>query len=122
VDPGSVRLAVPVVESVDAGPQADAAQRDLARAREEGDVVRVAAANASSVSPPSRARNACATRVAGGRATTLPGRTGYAASSSSRAPWVVRSFEAGPEGLDVICIGGRKPEGGVTERFKDPWD
>jgi mannose-6-phosphate isomerase-like protein (cupin superfamily) len=27
------------------------------------------------------------------------------------APAVVRSFEAGPEGLDVICIGGRKPKG-----------
>ena len=38
------------------------------------------------------------------------------------APAVVRSFEAGPEGLDVICIGGRKPEGGDTERFEDFWD
>ena len=36
------------------------------------------------------------------------------------APAVVRSFEAGPDGLDVICIGGRKPEGGDTERFDDP--
>jgi mannose-6-phosphate isomerase-like protein (cupin superfamily) len=35
------------------------------------------------------------------------------------APAVVRSFEAGPEGLDVICIGGRRPEGGGTERFED---
>jgi hypothetical protein len=34
------------------------------------------------------------------------------------APPVVRSFEAGPEGLDVICIGGRKPKGGDTERFE----
>jgi mannose-6-phosphate isomerase-like protein (cupin superfamily) len=25
------------------------------------------------------------------------------------APTVTRSFEAGPEGLDVICIGGRRP-------------
>lgn len=38
------------------------------------------------------------------------------------APSVVRSFEAGPDGLDVVCIGGRKPEGGDTERFEDPWD
>jgi quercetin dioxygenase-like cupin family protein len=38
------------------------------------------------------------------------------------APPVVRSFEAGPEGLDVICIGGRKPKGGDTERFEDFWD
>jgi mannose-6-phosphate isomerase-like protein (cupin superfamily) len=38
------------------------------------------------------------------------------------APAVVRSFEAGPEGLDVICIGGRRPEGGDSERFDDPWE
>ena len=38
------------------------------------------------------------------------------------APRVVRSFEAGPDGLDVICIGGRKPKGGDTERFEDFWD
>lgn len=34
------------------------------------------------------------------------------------APAVMRSFEAGPDGMDVICIGGRKPPGGDTE--KDP--
>jgi mannose-6-phosphate isomerase-like protein (cupin superfamily) len=38
------------------------------------------------------------------------------------APAVVRSFEAGSQGLDVICIGGRKPKGGDTERFEDFWD
>ena len=38
------------------------------------------------------------------------------------APAVVRSFEAGPEGLDLICIGGRKPKGGDTERVPDFWD
>ena len=38
------------------------------------------------------------------------------------APAVVRSFEAGPEGLDLICIGGREPKGGDTERFEDFWD
>ncbi len=37
------------------------------------------------------------------------------------APAVVRSFEAGPDGLDVICIGGRKPAAGDTERFEDFW-
>jgi quercetin dioxygenase-like cupin family protein len=37
------------------------------------------------------------------------------------APAVIRSFEAGPAGLDLICIGGRKPEGGDTERFEDFW-
>ena len=38
------------------------------------------------------------------------------------APEVVRSFEAGPKGLDLICIGGRKPKGGDTERVPDLWD
>lgn len=28
------------------------------------------------------------------------------------APEVVRAFEAGPEGLDIIAVGGPKPEGG----------
>ena len=37
------------------------------------------------------------------------------------APAVIRSFEAGPDGLDVICVGGRKPEGGDTERFEAFW-
>lgn len=37
------------------------------------------------------------------------------------APAVIRSFEAGPEGMDVICIGGRKSEGGDSERFEDFW-
>jgi hypothetical protein len=37
------------------------------------------------------------------------------------APSVIRSFEAGPEGMDVICIGGRRPGDGDTERFDDPW-
>ena len=37
------------------------------------------------------------------------------------APEVIRSFEAGPEGLDVLCIGGRKPDGPDSERFPDPW-
>jgi mannose-6-phosphate isomerase-like protein (cupin superfamily) len=37
------------------------------------------------------------------------------------APAVIRSFEAGPEGMDVICIGGRKPKGGDTEKFEDFW-
>jgi quercetin dioxygenase-like cupin family protein len=37
------------------------------------------------------------------------------------APAVIRSFEAGPDGLDVICIGGRKPEGRDSERFPDFW-
>ena len=38
------------------------------------------------------------------------------------APSVVRSFEAGPDGLDLICIGGRKPKGGDTERIADFWE
>lgn len=38
------------------------------------------------------------------------------------APSVVRSFEAGPKGLDVICIGGRKPEGPDGEKVEGFWD
>jgi mannose-6-phosphate isomerase-like protein (cupin superfamily) len=38
------------------------------------------------------------------------------------APAVIRSFEAGPDGLDLICIGGRKPKGGDSQRFEDFWD
>lgn len=37
------------------------------------------------------------------------------------APAVFRAFEAGPEGMDVICVGGRKPEGKDTERDQDFW-
>ena len=38
------------------------------------------------------------------------------------APTVWRSFEAGPDGLDLLCVGGRKPKGGDTERVTDFWD
>jgi len=38
------------------------------------------------------------------------------------APAVARSFEAGPEGMDVICIGSRKPEGGDNEKVPAFWD
>ena len=37
------------------------------------------------------------------------------------APEVMRAFEAGPEGLDVLCIGGRRPEGGEAERDEAFW-
>lgn len=37
------------------------------------------------------------------------------------APAVMRAFEAGPEGLDVICVGGRIPESGDSERDPDFW-
>ena len=37
------------------------------------------------------------------------------------APSVMRSFEAGPDGMDVICIGGRKPAGGDTEKEPSFW-
>lgn len=37
------------------------------------------------------------------------------------APPVMRAFEAGPDGLDLICIGGRKPKRGDTERLPDFW-
>lgn len=37
------------------------------------------------------------------------------------APEVVRAFEAGPDGLDVIAIGGPKPEGGDGVRATAAW-
>jgi mannose-6-phosphate isomerase-like protein (cupin superfamily) len=37
------------------------------------------------------------------------------------APEVVRAFEAGPDGLDVIAVGGPKPEGGDGERASVDW-
>ena len=38
------------------------------------------------------------------------------------APRVARSFEAGAQGLDVICIGTRRPEGGDNEQVDHFWD
>ena len=37
------------------------------------------------------------------------------------APQVVRAFEAGPDGLDVVAVGGPKPEGGDGELNDSPW-
>lgn len=37
------------------------------------------------------------------------------------APEVVRAFEAGPDGLDVIAIGGPKPEDGDGVRGEAAW-
>ena len=37
------------------------------------------------------------------------------------APEGVRAFEAGPDGLDVIAIGGPKPEGGDGEQVPAEW-
>ena len=37
------------------------------------------------------------------------------------APPVIRAFEAGPNGLEVICVGGHRPKGGDSERFEDFW-
>jgi quercetin dioxygenase-like cupin family protein len=37
------------------------------------------------------------------------------------APQVVRAFEAGPDGLDIIAIGGPKPEGGDGVRATAAW-
>ena len=37
------------------------------------------------------------------------------------APEVVRAFEAGPEGLELIAVGGPKPEGGDGVRSDSPW-
>jgi hypothetical protein len=37
------------------------------------------------------------------------------------APGVVRAFEAGPDGLELIAVGGPKPEGGDGVRSEAPW-
>ena len=37
------------------------------------------------------------------------------------APEVVRQFEAGPDGLEMIAVGGPKPEGGDGVRAETPW-
>jgi quercetin dioxygenase-like cupin family protein len=37
------------------------------------------------------------------------------------APAVVRAFEAGPDGLDIIAVGGNKPEGGDGVASDRPW-
>jgi len=37
------------------------------------------------------------------------------------SPEIVRAFEAGPDGLDVIAVGGQKPEGGDGVPSDAPW-
>ena len=37
------------------------------------------------------------------------------------APEVVRGFQAGPDGLELIAVGGPKPEGGDGVRSEAPW-
>jgi quercetin dioxygenase-like cupin family protein len=37
------------------------------------------------------------------------------------APPVVRAFEAGPEGLELVAIGGKRPEGGDGTMVEDFW-
>jgi mannose-6-phosphate isomerase-like protein (cupin superfamily) len=37
------------------------------------------------------------------------------------APAVTRAFEAGPEGLEIIAVGGPKPEGGDGELQTPDW-
>ena len=37
------------------------------------------------------------------------------------APAVVRGFEGGPDGLDIVAIGADRPEGGDGELVKDWW-
>ncbi len=37
------------------------------------------------------------------------------------APRVVRAFEGGPEGLELVCIGADRPEGGDGELIQDFW-
>ena len=37
------------------------------------------------------------------------------------APQVVRAFEAGPEGLELIAVGSDRPEGGDGTMITDWW-
>ena len=37
------------------------------------------------------------------------------------APEVVRAFESGPDGLELLAVGGPKPEGGDGVRSDSPW-
>jgi quercetin dioxygenase-like cupin family protein len=37
------------------------------------------------------------------------------------APEVVRAFESGPEGLDLIAVGGPRPEGGDGVQVEAAW-
>jgi mannose-6-phosphate isomerase-like protein (cupin superfamily) len=37
------------------------------------------------------------------------------------APAVIRGFEAGPDGLELIAVGGPKPEGGDGLPTDSPW-
>jgi mannose-6-phosphate isomerase-like protein (cupin superfamily) len=37
------------------------------------------------------------------------------------APGVVRAFEGGPDGLELVAIGSDRPEGGDGEMVKDFW-
>jgi quercetin dioxygenase-like cupin family protein len=37
------------------------------------------------------------------------------------APEVVRAFEAGPDGLELVAVGGPKPEGGDGVQSDAPW-
>jgi mannose-6-phosphate isomerase-like protein (cupin superfamily) len=37
------------------------------------------------------------------------------------APHVVRAFESGPDGLEVIAVGGHKPDGGDGVLDPDRW-
>ena len=37
------------------------------------------------------------------------------------APGVIRGFEAGPDGLELVAVGGPRPEGGDGEVVDAPW-
>ena len=37
------------------------------------------------------------------------------------SPEVVRGFESGPEGLEIIAVGANRPEGGDGEMINDWW-
>jgi hypothetical protein len=101
---GSARLAVPVVERVDAEPHADAAQRDLARARVLDDVVWVAGAERQQRKPVvAGAERVCDARRR--RACPFHARLEPARCSTHR-PW--RSSRALSDGHRIRCLPRRR--------------
>jgi quercetin dioxygenase-like cupin family protein len=38
------------------------------------------------------------------------------------APETMRAYEAGPDGLDLVCVGGARPRGNDSERDHAFWD
>jgi hypothetical protein len=55
------------------------------------------------------------------RAEGIEGRFGRGAVGARVSPDVVRAFAAGPEGLEIVAVGGPKPEGGDADTAPVSW-